>query len=133
MKNALSILIVSLFLLSASCNDEKLSVPKTCVPVKLMRSICGTAVFQIQDSRFYQYGESAGNEENVFAAALECTLPDGIILGSQEPQQELFYAELDPENFNGNCASCLAIVNYEGQKHYRVRLHLDCPTLETRE
>lgn len=132
MKNAL-LLIVSLFLLSASCDDEKLSAPKTCVPVKLMRSICGTAVFQIQDSRFYHYGESVGGEENVFAAALECALPDAVKLGEQEPQQEIFFAELDPENFNGNCASCLAMVNYEGQKNYRVRLHLDCPVLETGE
>lgn len=129
MKNVL-LLIVSVFLLSASCQDESPSVSKTCIPVKLLRSVCGNAVFQIQDSRFYQYGESVGNEANVFVAALECNLPDAVILGAQEPQQEIFYAELDPENFNGNCASCLAMVNYEGQKHYQVRLHEVCHTNE---
>jgi hypothetical protein len=132
MKNAL-LLIVSLFLLSASCDDEKLSTAKNCVPVKLLRSVCGTAVFQIQDSRFYHFGESVGNEANVFFAVLECTLPDAVKLGSQEPQQEIFYAELDPENFNGNCASCLALVNYEGQKHYQVRLSEVCHTIESEE
>lgn len=132
MKNAL-LLIVSLFLLSASCNDEKLSLSKTCVPVKMLRSICGQAVFQIQDSRFYHYGESVGNEENVFVAALECNLPDAVSLGTREPQEEIFYAELDPENFNGNCASCLAMVNYEGQKHYQVRLHEVCHTIDAEE
>lgn len=132
MKNAL-LLIVSLFLLSASCQDEKLQASGNCVPVKLLRSICGTAVFQIQDSRFYHYGESAGNEENVFMAMLECTLPASLKLGNTEPQQEIFYAELNPENFNGNCASCLALVSYEGQKHYQIRLHEVCNTEESGE
>jgi hypothetical protein len=132
MKNAL-LLIASVFLLGASCQDEQLSASKTCIPVKVLRSICGNAVFQIQDSRFYGYGESVGNEENVFLAVLECNAPDAVSLGNSEPQQEIFYAELDPENFNSNCAVCLAMVNYEGQKHYKVRLHEVCHTIDTDE
>ena len=133
MKNALSILIVSLFLLSASCDDEKLSASKFCVPVELLRSVCGNAVFQIQDSRFYHYGETLGNDENVFLAALECNLPDALDLAVQGSQQEIFYAELNPENFDGNCASCLAMVNYTGDKKYLIRLHELCHTIGTED
>jgi hypothetical protein len=130
MKNAL-LLIAALFLLSASCHDEKLSVAKNCVPVKLLRSICGSAVFQIQDSRFYHYGESTGGEENVFMAMMECTATQSTSTEADAP--EIFYAELDPDNFQSDCIQCMAIVNYQGEKQYKVRLHQVCNTTSTEE
>ncbi|NBP70813.1 MAG: hypothetical protein EBU52_18995 [Cytophagia bacterium] len=132
MKNAL-LLFAALFLLSASCHDEKLSTAKNCVPVKLLRSICGSAVFKIQDSRFYHYGESVGGEENVFMAMLECATVQPTNTEAAQDEPEIFYAEIDPDNFQSDCIQCMAIVNYQGEKQYKIRLHQVCNTTSTEE
>lgn len=132
MKNAL-LLFATLFLLSASCHDEKVSATKDCVPVKILRNICGTAVFQIQDSRFYHYGESTGGEENVFMGVMECTSTQSTNTEVDKDEPEIFYAELDPDNFQSDCIQCMAIVVYQGEKHYKVRLHQACITSSSEE
>lgn len=94
------------------------------MPVKVIQGICGTAVFQIQDPAYYQYGENVDGEENVFLGELEC--PNLRVSINQDYSEQVLLAELDPENFAQDCARCYALVTYSGSKHHKVRIHETC-------
>lgn len=124
MKRLTMLLAVAVAMLG-SCETQNSELTSKYIPVTLVNQICGTAVFKIQDSAFYAYGEDVDGYEHVFFGRLECPLSEA---GSMEdiaiPKDRLLYAELDPEGFKPGCAICLAIINYSGQKHYNVRIHL---------
>lgn len=103
-----------------------------CVPVSMVRSVCGTAVFKIQDPAFYHYGENVEGEENVFLGILECSSTNESTNAYNSPYQ-LIYVELNPKNFEQGCSICQAIVNYSGRTNYNVRINEKCSSLQAPE
>jgi hypothetical protein len=112
----------ALFLLSlmVGCNSTINDLPNNCIAVKYVRGICGNAVLKIQDSRYFDVGEEADGDSHVFLATLEC------FADVEAVKDKVFYVELNPSNFDSNCAVCLAMVAYSGSKHYNVRVHQVC-------
>jgi hypothetical protein len=119
-------IVITLFLVNliAGCNPDIDQLPSNCIPVKYVRGICGQAVLEIQDPKYYDTGENADGDSHVFLAMLECFTDTEIV------KDKLFYVELNPSNFNSECAVCLALVNYSGNKHYNVRVHPICGNTE---
>jgi hypothetical protein len=110
-----------------ACDSTETEFNGPCIQVKILRSICGTAVFKIQNPAYYHVGESVGGEENVFLGTLECSFyRNNETTIPEDSEDQVFYAELDPEDFNADCARCYALVDYTGSKNYRVRLHATC-------
>jgi hypothetical protein len=118
---AISIILI----LTVACEAPLPTVSGECVPVKLVRGICGMAVFKIQDPDFYHFGETVGDEENVFLGTLECPNLRASV-DDQTLSEEVFYVELDPDDFAQDCARCYAMINYAGQTNYKVRVHETC-------
>jgi hypothetical protein len=110
----------------AACTPETTNFPQNCIAVKYLRGICGEAVLQIQDPRYYKYGETTNEEDHVFRGTFECSSD----LDALE-KRALFYVELNPQNFNNNCANCDATVLYSGSKYYSVRVHQNCNSMES--
>lgn len=103
-------------LLILGCKDS-FNQPGEYVPVTLVRQMCGHAVLKIQDPAYYYLGETADGESNVFLGGLECfAIP---------PEDEVFAVQLNPKDFNTDCAFCMGAISYSGNKHYNVRIHTD--------
>lgn len=124
MKNIRSFLFIPLLAIAMVCCDkETLSNATGCVAVKYVTGICGNAVLQIEDPAFYGLGENVDGYEHVFLATLEC-------FTDQPLEGKSFLVELDPSDFNNQCAVCLAMVLYSGTKKYNVRVHQQCVVSE---
>jgi hypothetical protein len=110
--------------LLAGCQSEETSESANCIRVKYLRGICGQAVLQLQEERHYSLGETVGNEHHVFLGTLEC--------GTNEPllENKTIYIEVEPDDFNTNCAVCLAAIDYAGNLRYKVRVVNPCPATE---
>lgn len=106
--------------LLAACDKTKLKEPHECVPVTYQYGICGKAVLKIENSAYYDLGENVGEYENVFLATLECFTDEDAL------KNKVFFVQINPADFNQNCAVCFAAVVYDGSKHYNVRLSNDC-------
>ena len=131
MKSSAIALLISVLLLCA-CDTETPTITGDCVPVKLVRGICGTAIFKIQDPAYYHFGENVDGEENVFRGTLECPYLRSSA-AEQNQSDEILYVELNPENFAQDCARCYALVAYSGDKLYNVRVHEKCNAKSTLE
>lgn len=106
--------------LLAACDKTKLKEPHECVPVTYQYGICGKAVLKIENSVYYDLGENVGEHENVFLATLECFTDENAL------KNKVFFVQINPADFNQNCAVCYAAVVYDGSKHYNVRVSNDC-------
>ena len=106
--------------LLAACDKAKLKEPHECVPVSYQYGICGKAVLKIENSAYYDLGENVGEHENVFLATLECFTDENAL------KNKVFFVQINPADFNQNCAVCFAAVVYNGSKHYNVRVSNDC-------
>jgi hypothetical protein len=121
--------------LLAACDKAKLKEPHECVPVTYQYGICGKAVLKIENSAYYDLGENVGEyensayydlgenvgeHENVFLATLECFTDENAL------KNKVFFVQINPADFNQNCAVCFAAVVYNGSKHYNVRVSNDC-------
>jgi hypothetical protein len=114
---------VILTILLWNCESQTLKTTGGCIPVIQIGGICGQAVLQIQDPDLYHFGEETDGYEHVFLATLECN-------AFQIEPGKTFYVQLNPDNFNGNCAMCLAAVDYSGSKKYPVRIFNSCSNKE---
>lgn len=114
--------IAVLFLVGiiVGCNSDINQLPTNCIAVKYVRGICGNVVLKIQDPQYFNVGEDSDGDSNVFLGTVEC------FSDIEDLKDTLFYVELNPPNFNSNCAVCLAMVTYSGSKHYAVRVHKMC-------
>lgn len=124
MKNLNGIVLLVLVVLLAACDDQKTNGKEECIPVTYVRGICGQAVLKIQSPAYYHYGEDADGEKNVFLATLECFTDEADL------KDKAFFVQLNPADFNNNCAVCMAAVLYSGSKQYKVRVQSNCPALE---
>ncbi|MBX2947203.1 MAG: hypothetical protein KF725_15340 [Cyclobacteriaceae bacterium] len=113
---------VCLFAILFSCDEKTPAYTGECIAVSYLRGICGQAVLKIQDPKYFHLGEDADGDTNVFLAGLECFTDSNVL------QKNTFYVELNPNDFNTNCAVCLAAVAYSGSKQYAVRVHETCST-----
>jgi hypothetical protein len=111
---------VCLSALLFSCDEKFPTYTGECITVSYVRGICGQAVLKIKDPRYFHLGENADGDTHVFLARLECFTDSNIL------QNSTFYVELNPTDFNVDCAVCLAAVVYSGSKHYAVRVHEVC-------
>lgn len=125
MKNIRSFLFIPLLAIALVCCDkETLTNARGCVAVKYVTGICGNAVLQIENPSYFGLGEDVDGYEHVFLATLEC-------FTDQQPLEgKSFLVELDPSDFNDQCAVCLAMVAYSGSKKYNVRIHQQCDPIE---
>lgn len=114
-----------LVLLLIACETPTPSFTGACIPIKMVRGICGTAIFKIEDPAYYHLGEDVDGEVNVFLGTLECSFLRSFP-NDQIPLDKILYAELNPEDFRQDCARCYALVDYSGSKNYRVRVHEKC-------
>ena len=106
--------------LITGCDSDTTPLPDNCIAVKYVRGLCGNAVLQIQDLRYFSVGENVDGDTHVFLATLEC------FTDLEAAKDKVFYVELNPSDFNSDCAVCLAMINYTGKKHYAVRVHEAC-------
>lgn len=108
--------------IALSCEEKSPTSIGECIAVSYVRGICGQAVLKIHDPRYFYLGEDADGDTNVFLAGLECFTDYNVL------QKHTFFVELNPADFNSNCAVCLAAVSYSGSKQYAVRVHETCAT-----
>ncbi|MBX2894831.1 MAG: hypothetical protein KF763_05295 [Cyclobacteriaceae bacterium] len=121
MKNRVCFVLLTILLWS--CESQTIKTTGGCIPVVQIGGICGQAVLQIQDPDLYHFGEDSDGYEHVFLATLECNAP-------QIESGKTFYVQLNPDNFNTSCATCLAAVDYSGSKKYPVRVFNSCSNKE---
>lgn len=118
-----------LFLIAlAACNTQNTPITGECIRVTLIRNICGSAVFKIEDPSYFGLGENTDDEKNVFLGFIECSSEDVFSTVNDLTNGKQLYVELDPKDFNQECVVCLAMVNYTGKKQYKVRVHENCTT-----
>lgn len=122
MKNFIGLIVFILAGMLTGCDKQDVKRPDDCISVTYVRGICGQAVLKIQSPADYHYGEDADGDENVFLATLEC------FTDAEPLQDKVFYVQLNPADFNSNCAVCMAAVMYSGSKHYKVRVQTNCET-----
>jgi hypothetical protein len=70
-------IILLLGLLLNACQSDETQIPTQCVKVKIIATICGMAVLQIQDPAYYGYGEkgwASGGQvfDHVFFTEFSC-------------------------------------------------------------
>ena len=118
MKNLLTIIVLLSFLVA--CEEEDPGLPTECVEVSLVTTMCGQAVMKIQDPNYFYLGESANGEKNVFFTFLHC---DDMYIN---PEENFFIEFLSEQDDKGSCAVCLAILAYNGDKSYDVRVRTNC-------
>jgi hypothetical protein len=106
------------------CQSEETPKSANCIRVKYLRGICGQAVLQLQEERHYSLGETVGNERHVFLGTLECGTNE------QSLENKIIYIEIEPEDFNTNCAVCLAAIDYAGNVQHPVRVVGPCTATE---
>lgn len=114
MKKLIPVLFVAFALYA--CNEEN-PLPEGCIEVEVKDQLCGGAVLQIKDPKYYSLGESANGYENVFYTFFHCE--DPVSTGST------VFIKFTENNDKGVCARCLAIMAYDGEKNYNVRV-ADC-------
>lgn len=88
-----------------------------------MDMVCGQAIFQIQDPQYYYLAESANGYENVFFTFLHCEDMDYDF-------SETVSVGITNEEEKGSCAVCLALLPYDGEKVYNIRVGPDCDFIE---
>lgn len=118
MKSAYCAFLFMVLMLLA-CDTATPSFTGECVQVKVVRGICGTAVFKIQDPAYYHFGEDVDGEQNVFLGTLKCPHLRASVT-EQDISEKTLYVELNPENFGQDCVRCYALVSYSGSKSYTV-------------
>lgn len=97
-----------------------------CFEVTIVESLCGTAIFRIENPAFYRYGENANGYKNVFMGNIPCS--DFRTAQSNSAQTKLFVkisTEAFPENDN-NCVRCAALPAYDGTKSYFIKFVSSC-------
>lgn len=123
MKKILAYSFLTLF--AISCNDNEVEpLDESCIAVSYMEGICGTAILQIKDERFFYLGETANGYDNVFSTMFHCDVDE------QKLNKELFYVSLLEDNDIGNCARCLATVAYSGDKFYFMDVNESCKEMD---
>lgn len=106
--------VLTLFALAfSSCKDD---FPENgCIEVSLVTEICGNAVLKIIDPAYQHLGESWNDHHNVFLTSFNCE-----DMGSEK--EGTFYVKFLEEYKSGDCAVCLAMIDYQGDKKYPVKI-----------
>ena len=91
--------------------QESPNLEGTVLEVSLVEEFCGQAILKIEDPVYYHLGESANGEENVFYTMLICE-----DMGIQT--EGVFPVKLVAEYEPGDCAVCLGLLAYDGDKRY---------------
>lgn len=112
-------LLFCLLLIVISCDKEEVANTSGCVPVSLVTALCGNGILKIEDPSFYGLGENVDGYENVFLAQFDCFVYDQVLTGHS------FLVRLNPDDFNDQCANCLALLQYSGSKKYNVQICSD--------
>lgn len=111
------ILVFGLFtLVIISCNKNEVKpLDQSCIEVSYVDGICGTAILQIRDEKFFYLGETANGFDNVFFTTLHCSFDEQLL------NAESFYIRIVEDDDLGDCIRCLATITYSGEKFYNVR------------
>lgn len=135
MKHRAFIVIVSLLVGMWACETEDISQESkqdTCVKVKIVASICGNAVLQIQDPAYYSYGEkgwASGGQvlDHVFYTEFSCqderTLSQ---LGSSSLVGTVLNVKFVEKPTAGECIRCMATVANAPNTRRYVQISTDC-------
>lgn len=122
-----------LFISLSACSTQNTSITGECVRVTLLRNMCGNAILKIEDPAYFMLGENVDGEKNVFLGFVECS--DVNLSGNTIPTMAdgtQLYVELNPKDYTQECTTCLAMINYSGKRHYKVRIKENCnaPNIE---
>jgi hypothetical protein len=101
-----------------SCEDSLHENPE-CLEVSIISELCGNAILKIENPLYYYLGETANGHNNVFLTSFNCE-----DIGKEK--DGTFYVELVDDNQSGACADCLAIIDYQGDKKYPVKIVEAC-------
>lgn len=94
--------------------EEEFPTPGACVEVSLVTELCGQAVLKIENPAYYHLGETWNGHENVFFTFWTCE-------DMNKPKEGRFMVTL-ADSFNpGDCAVCMAALDYQGDKKYPVK------------
>lgn len=136
------VLIPSLFALFTFGSCEKSDSDfqnDECIEVKVLAEICGTAVLQIQNSKYYNLGEKGWSQENgktsfdnVFFTVFSCEDMEYLSKEySGKPEGKSFNIKIQDKFEMGNCAVCLAIIANPPAKRQNVKVAKNgCPPVK---
>lgn len=136
------LLIPSLFVLFtfASCEKNESDIQNDeCIEVKIIAEICGTAVLQIQNPKYFDLGENGWTQDggktsydHVFFTVFSCT--DMEYLGKEyigNLSGKLLNVKVQKQFEMGNCAVCLAIIANPPGKKQNVQISKNnCPPVK---
>ena len=111
MKNILLSLLIAFLLVS--CNEEYPA--NGCLEVSVIDELCGHAVLKIENPLYYHLGETWNGHENVFYTFFDCE-------DMSKEKEGTFFVELIEDYQTGDCAVCLAMMDYQGDKKYPVKI-----------
>jgi hypothetical protein len=121
------ILLLSLTVFIWSCQNEE-PISTTCVEIKLIDEICGNAIVEVLDTKYFDLAEPTFVRtdgtilKNVFSTSLACIKDNKPAIGST------FYVEIAPSSSiaNSECIQCLAIFDSMPAKFHHVKLAENC-------
>ncbi|MEN9550055.1 MAG: hypothetical protein RIR12_2646 [Bacteroidota bacterium] len=133
MKKLLLILGIGIITLAA-CTKDETDLPTACVSVKLIKEVCGDAILQIQDSKYYNLGVDGFALEgkiydHVFTTRFTCqslaAMPQTL---TADRSGLVFNVKLlkEPETADSTCVTCLATLSNAPSKFYITKYAKTC-------
>ena len=108
-------IVVAALLALALVSCEDIFENPGCIEVSLVSELCGHGILKIENPLYYHLGETANGHNNVFLTFFSCEDMEKVKEGT-------FFVEFVEEYETGDCAVCLAMINYQGKKKYPVRM-----------
>ncbi|MEN9550049.1 MAG: hypothetical protein RIR12_2640 [Bacteroidota bacterium] len=116
------------------CTKNESDLPTACVSVKLIKEVCGDAILQIQDSKYYNLGVDGFALEgkiydHVFTTRFTCkslaAMPQTL---TTDRSGLVFTVTLlkEPEAVDSTCATCLATLSNAPNKFYNTKYTKTC-------
>lgn len=100
--------------------DDKTENNTNCFGVSYVSGVCSTVVLKIEDSAYYDLGESWKEHDNVFLTELPCGVDEEAL------KQGIFFISISDVDNRGECPRCLALIDYSGSKKYFITLQDAC-------
>jgi hypothetical protein len=115
MLNAMKKIAIAAILAFAIVSCEDITENPGCLEVSLVSELCGHAVLKIESPLYYHLGETWNGHNNVFYTFFDCE-----DMGKEK--EGTFFVEILEEFKEADCPVCLAMIDYQGEKKYPVKI-----------
>ncbi|MBX9733525.1 MAG: hypothetical protein K2X37_05655 [Chitinophagaceae bacterium] len=132
MKKQIVALCLVIFLISG-CTKNETDLPAGCISVKLIKEMCGNAILQIQDSKYYNLGVDnftfeGKTYDHVFTTRFSCqslaAMPQTLTADRSGLVFNIKFLK-EPET-DSTCATCLAVLSNTPNKYYATKYMKTC-------